>query len=422
MHGMMMRDLLPNMRSLSLRLSAGRTAPVSLDRSPAADRPVMRVPPLRPRVEIPVADPGPDAEHADLLRTRGRFLARQEDWEQLSREMTVAERRRDLTPGMRPVAELLSEGARADFVEAARQAIADGTPAELASVVASLEALRQEMPDSPAIAHLVAMTHIETARALRAGEARDEDPARRATRDRHYAAAAALNDLFDPFEWDSPLWAAVRCALIEADGDPRGRVIDDYEDLIDLDPKNPRHLWRFGLDLRPARFGDWETLDQQARRTAARTADVWGMGGYVWVYFGVLGVEKAALRRLDTELFAEGLHDILQRFPGQDMANRLAALTGYTLGGVSNGSGALHRLSESLGWIAQDHLRELHPLIWAEAAPPIAGAAALAEDADPVRRGRARGLSSLATYYAPALDAGRRLVFTAEGLRMVKHD
>lgn len=413
---MMMRDLLPNMWSLGLRRPIGRPVGDVPETNPDPGRPITRVPPLRPRVEIPVADPGPDAERAEALRARGRFLARQEDWEHLAREMIAADRARALTPGLQSEAGLLSQGARADFAEVIGEALHRADMAEVAAVIAAVEALREDMPDCPAIAHVVAMTHVETAQACR-GRADG-----RQTAARHLAAATALNDRFDPFEWDSPLWAAVRCALVEADSHPQARVADDYEDLIDLDPGNPRHLARMGFDLRPARFGDWETLDRQARRTAARTADVWGMGGYAWIYSGALGADKAALRRLDTELFSEGLHDILTRQPTQDMANRLAALTGFTLGGLATGGGALHRLAECLGWIAQDHLRELHPMIWAEAAPPLTGAAPPSEDTDPLRRGRARGLSSLAAFYAPALDAGRRLVFTPEGMRLLTHD
>lgn len=419
----MMRDLLPNMRSLSLRLPTGRTGAPGPDHRTEAKKPSPLVPPLRPRIEIPVADPGPDAESAAALRARGRFLARQEDWERLAQEMIRADAARAMTPGLQSVAELLSQGARSDFTEAAAAALESRDLDEVDEVIGAVEALCADQPDCPAIAHVAAMTHVDTARACRrAVPAAGEDAELHKAQARHLAAAAALNDRFDPFEWNSPLWAAVRCALIGAAADPQARVADDYEDLVDLDPGNPHHLRHFGNDLRPARFGDWEVLDRQARRTAARTADVWGMGGYALVYSGALGRDKAALRRLDTELFVEGLHDILTRHPTQDMANRLAALTGFTLGGLATAGGALQRLADSLGWIAQDHLRELHPLIWAEAEPPISRGAALTEDTDPVRRGRARGLNSLAAFYAPALDAGRRLVFSADGMRMVRND
>ncbi len=40
--------------------------------------------------------------------------------------------------------------------------------------------------------------------------------------------------------------------------------------------------------MRPAAFGSWEMLERQARRTAERTRDLWGAGGYAWVYIGAL--------------------------------------------------------------------------------------------------------------------------------------
>src|SRR6056297_3091583 len=57
---MIMRDLLPNMRSLSALLPIPDL--FLAGRRPAVDPSMSKVPPLRPRVEIPICDPGPDAE------------------------------------------------------------------------------------------------------------------------------------------------------------------------------------------------------------------------------------------------------------------------------------------------------------------------------------------------------------------------
>ena len=47
----------------------------------------------------------------------------------------------------------------------------------------------------------------------------------------------------------------------------------------------------FGEALLPARYGGYDMLDSEARRTAAHTDDIWGAGGYVWVYLDALAHE-----------------------------------------------------------------------------------------------------------------------------------
>ncbi|MGP6085726.1 hypothetical protein [Antarctobacter jejuensis] len=419
-----MRELLPNMRLIGARLSAQRPEPEPTDTPKArVPRPLPSVPPLRTRVEIPICDPAPDAEACASLRQRGQFLARQEDWETLAQEIETADNARQLTPGLRGVAALLCEGARSDVRAAIVQASARQNAAEGLAAFEALETVLEDLPDCPAFASVLALAHVDAAKVWRGARSLADLPEnRRACFDHHMAAATALSDRYDPFQHGSALWAQVRCLVLDADPNPRERVTDDYEDLIDLDPGNPGHFRDLGRELRPARFGNWDLLDQQARRTAAQTADVWGVGGYTWVYFGVLSADSGAFRRLDAELFAEGLHDILSRRPTQEMANLLAALTGFTLGSASMNGSAHRRLAECFGWIAQDHLREIHPRIWAEAACPRHDPDAEPEDRDLVKRGRMRALSSLTQFYAPALDAGRRLVFDADGMRMVKDD
>lgn len=419
---MTMREMLPNMRSIGARLTAPRLEPNSSSAwGTRSLRPVTRVSPLRHSVEIPVRDPAPDAETCAALRQRGQFLARQDDWERLTQEITASDRDRCLTPGLRSKALLLSEGSRADIQEAVVQAAARQDPEGGKAALAALEEVQLDLPECPAFANVLALAHVDAARTWRGACPLADLPAdRRALFDHHMAEAGALTDRFDPFEQGSALWAHVRCAVLEADPSPQDRVADDYEDLIDLDPCNPHHLWALGRDLRPARFGDWDRLEQQARRAAVLTHDVWGVGGYAWVYFGVLNSESGALRRLDAELFVEGLHDILSRYPTQEMANLLAAFTGYSFGGPSRSGSAKRRVSECFGWIAQDHLREIHPQIWAEATPPRRDPIREAEDPDPVKRGRKRALSSLTEFYAPALEAGHRLVFDADAMHMVK--
>ncbi|MEQ5870445.1 hypothetical protein J4E08_11110 [Sagittula sp. NFXS13] len=382
------------------------------------------VPPLRPRVDIPVRDPCPDAEDRARHHSRGRFLARQEAWDQLAKEMREAESAKLLTPGLAPVTMCLAEGARSDVCTAARKAVARGEPQRVVTTLRAFEAsLADEDPeDLPLLYYILAMAHVETAGAWRgASPAAKLAQQRRSAYVQHMRAAQALADRFDPFEHNTILWAALRCAVLEADANPASRMADDYEDFIEMDPRLPASMRALGRNARPRRFGSWEVLENEARRVAMQTADVWGVGGYTWVYIGALERDAGAFRRLDAELFIAGLHDVLARFPTQDMANRLAAFTGLTVGGPSEPGSSRRRVADALGWITQDHLRELHPVIWAEAPTP---GRPLPGDStqDPSKRGRIRANSALGEFYAPALNAGRRLVFSADGVRMLKGD
>lgn len=379
------------------------------------------VPPLRPRVEIPLCDPAPEQEARDTFRARGRFLARQDAWDELAREIRAADTGRVMTPGLTPAASLLAEGARADVVGAASNAVARGEPATARAVLAALEVVLEETPDCPALAYVVARAHVDTAQAWRGASLPGQlAPQRRDAHDWHMCAATALVDRFDPFEHDSPLWAGVRCDVLETDPRPSQRVADDYEDYIELSPGNPDALMGLGRDLLPSRFGTWEVLDSHARRVSGLCRDVWGVAGYALVYIGALERDIRALMRMDIELFVEGLHELLARHPDQHMANRLAAFAGLTIVRADMARGDFDRLSDCFGWIVQDHLRELHPMVWAEA--PIPGTATPAElnEADQIKRGKARAITTLAQYYAAPLEAGRRLVFTEDGLRIRK--
>lgn len=372
---------------------------------------------MRPRIDIPVRDPDPETEARQTLFNRGRFLARQEAWEDLGREICDSDSKRRLTPGLSPVALWLAEGARSDAVSAAKQAIAKNEPRAARAAVASLELVMDDVPGCPALSFAVAMAHVDLAQAWR-GKAplRSLLPARRDAWEHHMKAAASLADRYDPFQYDSTLWALARCRVLEVDPHAKQRVSDDYEDLIDTDPQSVQHLIWLGRDLVPSRFGSHEMLEVQARRTAARTSDIWGMGGYTLTYMGAIEQDQAAMLRIDPELFCEGLHDILDRQPNQNLANRLAAFCGLTLSGKNVPGSSRARLASCFGWIVEDHLRELHPAIWAHAALP-GGMADKQEDSDLIRRGMARALSALAEQYASRISAGERLIFTPKGLK-----
>jgi len=406
------------MRSLANRLNLLKARS---DDMPEMDEPQQaRVFPMRPKIDIAEASPSDDAKCSDAAFRRGQFLARQEAWEELAEELQQTDATRQLTPGGHSVARIMGEGARSDIIMAARSAARRGEPQTARDIMSALDEQLDETPECPAMAYVVAMANLDLALSWRgASRPRDLSVQRRSAYDHHMSRARALADQFDAFETNSALWARVRCEVLEADAHPMQRIFDDYEDLLDLDPECSDHLRAFGRDLLPRRFGTYEDLDNEARRTALRLSDVWGIGAYTWIYIGALEFDPGAFRRLDAELFVEGMCDILSRDPNQHVVNQLAAFTGLTLSGPSYPGTGRARLAECFSWLLQDHLKELHPLVWSAAAAP--GQADLPEpdeDIDLVKQGRARALSTIAEHFSAVLDGGRRLVFTGDGLEM----
>ncbi len=417
------------MRILTEKLAAFRAGQSLLSNDKVPPTPSLSTPqsaeivPLRPRVDIPVCDPAPDARAQEKAFKRGQFLARQDACDELAEEIRTAEASRQLTPGLASVAQIMAKGARSDILTALQTSVAKAEPHKAQIVLASLEASFEDCPDDPALAYILAMAHVDLAQLWRgASRVRDLAPQRREAFDTHIRAAAALADQYDPFEHDSPLWAQVRCAVLEADPRPAQRVSDDFEDLIDLDPSNPSHLLALGRELLPRGYGTLEQLDIQARRQVSQLKDVWGTGAYTWVFIGALQMDPSAFRRVEPELFVEGMHDILGRHPSQHMANVMAAFSGLTIAAPSEDDSARMRLMDCFSWVLQDHLRELHPLVWALAPVPGKPKMRLGDDVDLNKLGTTRAIGSIAQHFAPALDAGRRLVFTPDGLQLRKSE
>lgn len=402
-------DLLSRKRHRERAFGAPVVAPVRT--APAALGPA----PIEPaKIHIPVRDTSPEALARQTRRLAGRALARQENWETLAAQLREADTARATTCGDMPVARLLAEGACLDVVETALTAVAAGDATTARRTLYCLHDAIEGVAGSAWLSYALAQAHVTVAEAWAAAPTTgDAAILRRDARSQHLETAARLIAPFHPLEVDSPAIAALRCALLELDPRPGRRVIEDYEDLIDLDPSCSAHMRALGRDLMPTRFGNWDRLDREARRTAGRTADVWGAGGYVWVWLDALASgQLRGFAHVDAELFTEGLHDILTRRPDQHTANCLAAFCGMTLSGASEPSSARARISGCFGWIAEDHLREIHPALWA-CARPFAGQTGAA---DRLRLGEGRARSALAEHFAHQLRLGREVRFTGAGV------
>ncbi len=394
----------------------------------AADA-VAAVLPDQGQLNIPVAQLNAGDFVGRTTIERGRHLARQDRWEDLSAEMRAADAARDTAPDGLPIADLLAFGARSDVVLAAEHALSDGkalSDYDLLGGVADLEDVMQEHPGNPMIALIVALAHIDLAWAWR-GTALDAilPPLHRSRCAAHFDRAAAILPKCKAALPDSPLVAAAGCALLAGQRRTSVRVADEYERLIALDPENQRHMRAMGSHLLPRWFGSYEELEVQALRNAARTQKIWGAGGYTWVQFDAIALDEEACARVDIEFFLEGLHDILERRPDQQTINMLSAYCAIT---VQNGVGLNEKadlvrsqLREAANWLIRDHLTELHPLIWAHAAAGFNNSVRVPSPERFAARGHRDALRAIADLFREELNSGKDVTFTSSGLQLSRN-
>ena len=307
---------------------------------------------------------------------KGRTLARQDRWDLLSRMIRETDRLREISPAGVRMADVLAAGARSDMVSAARKAIHRGAqPCDAA--MADLDEMASE-GDWP-LAATVARMHMDLAW-LHHG---DLPPVSRPARpsisfEAHMARAARLLDGYSPIEENSPMLAEARIGLLAGDVAARGRMRDDFEDLIDLDPTNPGPLRAFGLYLTPDWYGtDAAAIDAAASATADRLADIWGDGAYAWVWLDALSTDAETAAACDATRLRRGLFDILDRSPRQEVANLLAGFCALAMapGRAPAGLSEAARSTRTVLYGAADaiiehHMTEIRPEVWLRGARP----------------------------------------------------
>lgn len=372
---------------------------------------------------VPVREQCGETRSRNDAHGRGQFLARQDLWDVLAREMAQADSGRQVTPGGMPVTDLLAFGARADVVNAVDHALQDGRPAQdapLLSGIAALEAIRAETGQDPYITLVVALAHMDIGWAWRGTGWEATVP--RLNREKcasHFDRAAELLAPFCTDTIESPALAAARCAVLAGQRNPKTRIADDYEKLIDLDPGNFRHMRALGNHLLPRWFGSYAELELEARRTAARTQRTWGAGGYTWVQFDAIAIDEKACALVDVEFFIDGLRDILRARPDQETVNLLAAYCSVTLlqglGMDEEADLPRMQISDCAAWLIRDHLREVHPLIWAHAAEGFDNNARITSLARFAARGKADALQIIAEHFREDLERGHSVTFTPDG-------
>lgn len=376
---------------------------------------------------IPVCEEPREEQKRSYYFNQGQFLARQERWEDLTRLVQDNDATRAASAGGMPLAELLCQGARADIVALAEHLLIDGFPEEIApltSAISALETILGEHQGNHVIAVIVALAHLDIAWSWR-GTAPTKDVAARNLEafDLHCARARQVLAPHCGIELDSPLVTSARCALLVGDPEANDCAADDYEDLIDLAPMQQSHMRALGHYMLPQWFGDYAKLELEARRTAARTEDIWGAGGYTWTFFDAILVDPACASVLDVPFFLEGLRDILIRAQDQHHANLFASFAAVSVPTAAlrcaddlAAAAALSEIKKAAQWIMSDHLHELHPLIWGHSVEGFDNQARIASIDALFKQGREKANQVFVRIFGDQMRKGNALIFTPQGL------
>lgn len=380
--------------------------------------------PMRDRgLILPVRSESQDDQHRQTYIGKGQFLIRQEQWDVLGKLIRETDRNREMLADGTALAELLSQGARSDFVAAAEASNAAGEQ-PCGSIVASLEEALDDHPRCWGVAVVVAQAHMDLGLISLGPRRPTSRPSTDETQFRyHFRRAAEILDPFCAIEEDSAILAKARCDLLLGDPAAKSRVCDDYEDLIDLSPTNPTYLRQFGLHLLPRWFGSYEMLDDMAHRTAEQVEDIWGEGGYTWVWFDALRAVPELASRLDIDRYIEGMRDIVEGHGTQVVVNQITAHVAIANCCASapddlsaDGRRNRKKIFDNLHWLLTEHMRELHPRPWAEtqqspfAALPAPGV--LSEEGESVAR------CIISRHFNRELAAGHIVAFTPDGIEL----
>jgi hypothetical protein len=374
-------------------------------------------------LSIPCPDPTIEDRTRDAHQNLALRLVRQEDWEKLSALIGDADRTRAMTPGGMSVAELMAFGARADVVLAVEHALLDRTPEADAPMMRGIEALEYVLAEHSGdyvIGCIVAQAHIDLAWAWRGiGWDVEIAPRNREAFAAHIARARDIIQSFSGIPEDSALLAGTACALLRGDSVSTESVADRYEALIDLNPHNTGPFRALGTHMLPRWYGSYAALELEARRTAARTAAVWGTGGYAWVMFDAISCDDKACALLDLPFFIEGLRDIVMRRPDPHTVNLLAAYCANTIGQAFSGNDAADHIRAQIAacadWIVREHLTELHPMIWAHAAQGFANNLRVASPSRFAAAGQDDALRIIAGLFKREISEGKRIIFSERG-------
>lgn len=379
---------------------------------------------------IKVVTDSEEQRQSSKYQTLGQTLARQDRWDDLLARIRQSDRDRDTTASGLTMADLLVHGARADIVLAAEHALMHGhldPQAGLDDRIGEFEETLDEFIGDYGAALVLAHTHIDIGWAWRGNGRLDslsEDNRRNFYR--HFDRAGEILEPHISATGQSPALQSARCALLPGVTGAASRVASDFETLIDLDPENPRYMRALGNYLLPRWYGSYDRLDLEARRTAARTFETWGAGGYTWVFFDALLTDALSMNQVDMDYFLDGLDDILSLRGDQQTTNLLAAHT-HAASQLAQSHANRDLVDPALAGqfsaaferIVDTHLREVHPLIWGHAEIGFDNATRAISLGRLMQKGREAAMHAIAERHRDTLARGNMVVFRHTGIEIL---
>lgn len=394
----------PSLLHVKTRVGRGRqeTAvalrPVSRDPSYAVDG--LMVEEVLGRLDVPVMLTGPEMTEWQCIREDHAAMAAAGEWADVLDALRFADQDRTLASGGCRVAPLISEGVRARGTDALRRGDIAGAEAELRR----FEAVFELNPEDPAAAHLVARARIDIGLARRDLAAGLAPQSAFAESDRHFDAAEAILDSFDPIAEMSPLLAETRFLLVGGIEDGPALCRDWYEDWCDLAPGDDaphvahatQLMAAFAADL----TGALAAFEKAALRATRKSRPVTGDAAYAVYHMAALTAHGELLPTVDLVLFLSGLGDYAAATGCQHRANLVAQLLtrlmrDYRQAGP-DAAYALTKVRAALSDVLWNRLHEIHLDRWEDGADRLAFA--------------------LGEVFGPALLRGARIIRKGEGL------
>lgn len=291
--------------------------------------------PMRAHVGKPVNMDGEEQLEYGWYLTRGQKLVRQEDWSKLGQEIRQFDEMRATTSGGSPISEILTLGARYDVVRPLEVALRFREPEPSTEGIAEFHEVMREHPNDHGVAAILAYTHIDAGWACYNAMPSENHASYLKVFQEHFAIAQEVLNNFNAQALSSPLLAAAQCATLPGLKNADLRVVEDYNELIELDPTTPLHFRNFGRHLLPQFLGDYATLETEAVKMRDKMRDIWGTGAYAWMYMDALTEDQNAFQMMDVDAFLHAILEIFERRPDQFTANEIAAFLCVTMGDYS---------------------------------------------------------------------------------------
>lgn len=318
-------------------------------------------------LDVKVLSQAPEAAAWDKIIAEYARLAEDARWSRILGDLRRADQDREVAPGGKRMAELMSLGVR----RALLRALDKGDMFTADSQMAQLTTVQGLHPKDYVAAHLLAQAHLDFGWSQRgegvSGELSKADWQSFLART---AQAETVLEPFDPVEELSSLLAGTRYLLVRGIEEGDQLCTDWYEDWSDIDPTNWTVHATHAPHLLPEWFGNPKLLDQAARDAMARTEAEMGAAAYAIYYRAVADTVGDAPVLMDMGLMLRGLQDFQALSGCQYRANIVAgALTEIAhalfLESMS-GTVAFGKVKAALARVVETRLTEIHLPAWAE--------------------------------------------------------